>query len=103
MSYLHLPEPFVQCYSMPVCKKGKCEYEARTSINQTLVEAMDSYDKETHKEGPSNATREVLPCGNCSKIGQVKKCARCGLVAYCDKDCQAADWKRHKRICAPSK
>jgi len=103
MSYLHLPEPFIMCYSMPVCRNGKCEYEARKSINETLMGTMDEYATEYHVPGPSSASREVLPCGNCNKVGQVKKCGRCELVAYCDKECQTAHWKVHKRICAPRK
>ena len=30
------------------------------------------------------------------------KCVRCGLVAYCSKDCQRAHWKaNHKAFCIP--
>jgi hypothetical protein len=27
------------------------------------------------------------------------KCGRCSKVAYCSRDCQKADWVRHKLVC----
>lgn len=27
-------------------------------------------------------------------------CARCGSISYCSKECQVADWKTHKLLCA---
>jgi|GEM_PF-3206999 len=30
---------------------------------------------------------------------KVMRCARCKVAAYCSKECQAGDWKRHKQIC----
>ncbi|KAI9698105.1 MAG: hypothetical protein M1820_007613 [Bogoriella megaspora] len=38
-------------------------------------------------------------CGNCNKSNVAKKCGGCHRVSYCDKDCQKADWKFHKRRC----
>lgn len=75
------------CYSMPVCKKGKCEYEIRPSINQTLVGTMNSYEKD-----PGSGMRG----GRCLLVGLMGRLDRLGsvdgrgLVAYCDKECQAA-------------
>lgn len=49
--------------------------------------------------------RQAMPnkvCPNviCDKIGG-KKCTRCCIVYYCSKECQIADWKRHKVTCFP--
>ncbi|EPQ55146.1 hypothetical protein GLOTRDRAFT_111137 [Gloeophyllum trabeum ATCC 11539] len=31
--------------------------------------------------------------------GLSKACDRCKHVSYCGKECQAADWPNHKRVC----
>ena len=40
-------------------------------------------------------------CAHCGKVPrQMKRCAVCQTVGYCDKDCQTAHWKNgHKRVC----
>jgi len=41
-------------------------------------------------------------CAHCGKQGAgFKRCSRCKQVAYCGVACQNADWKRHKKKCAP--
>jgi len=41
-------------------------------------------------------------CANCGKQGAgFKRCSLCKQASYCGAECQNADWKRHKRICAP--
>ena len=34
---------------------------------------------------------------------RVKACTRCRAVSYCCRDCQAADWPRHKVVCKAPK
>eukprot|EP01116_Phalansterium_solitarium_P005061 TRINITY_DN1635_c0_g4_i1.p1 TRINITY_DN1635_c0_g4~~TRINITY_DN1635_c0_g4_i1.p1 ORF type:complete len:504 (-),score=64.78 TRINITY_DN1635_c0_g4_i1:24-1535(-) len=45
----------------------------------------------------------ISQCGHeaCGKpwVSTMKKFARCQTVSYCDKQCQAADWPRHKAAC----
>jgi uncharacterized C2H2 Zn-finger protein len=54
------------------------------------------------KKGPDP---DASTCANClSILGRAGianlKCARCGLVAYCSKDCQRTHWKvNHKSFC----
>ena len=40
-------------------------------------------------------------CEVCSAIRDLKLC-KCVSVAYCGKECQRADWMRHKLVCASS-
>lgn len=49
----------------------------------------------------SQVVRKI--CAVCGKGTQerekVKACAGCGMVYYCGKQCQAADWSEHKKGC----
>ncbi|TFB01188.1 hypothetical protein CCMA1212_007030 [Trichoderma ghanense] len=42
-------------------------------------------------------------CQNCSKTQPevtLKKCAKCQSTLYCSRDCQKADWKKHRKDCS---
>ncbi|KAI0424330.1 putative MYND domain protein [Xylaria sp. FL1042] len=40
-------------------------------------------------------------CTNCKKASsELKRCAKCSTTLYCSRDCQKADWKTHRKICA---
>jgi hypothetical protein len=38
-------------------------------------------------------------CGNIIPVESVKRCARCRVVNYCNRNCQKAHWKAHKSKC----
>ena len=40
-------------------------------------------------------------CEVCSAIRNLSLC-KCVSAAYCGKECQRADWKKHKRVCVSS-
>ena len=48
---------------------------------------------------------EKQVCDNCGKNEsllrgkELKRCQRCKVAFYCDRSCQKAAWKRHKKIC----
>eukprot|EP01055_Gregarina_sp_Pseudo9_P001428 Gregarina_sp_Pseudo_9__1427@NODE_1955_length_1235_cov_6_767559_g1812_i0_p2_GENE_NODE_1955_length_1235_cov_6_767559_g1812_i0NODE_1955_length_1235_cov_6_767559_g1812_i0_p2_ORF_typecomplete_len262_score78_27zfMYND/PF01753_18/2_2e11zfC6H2/PF15801_5/0_025Ecl1/PF12855_7/0_022zfMss51/PF13824_6/0_21Meleagrin/PF08189_11/1_5_NODE_1955_length_1235_cov_6_767559_g1812_i0200985 len=49
-------------------------------------------------------TRELAACSGCNrKEGEngvrIKRCAKCQTTPYCSRECQKADWKRHKKVC----
>jgi splicing suppressor protein 51 len=52
------------------------------------------------------ADANVKPdCANCAKTQAdpnitLKRCAKCQTTYYCSRECQKADWKVHKRVCA---
>jgi len=44
-------------------------------------------------------------CANCAKTKSdsglnLKSCAKCQTTKYCSRECQKADWKKHKKVCA---
>lgn len=40
-------------------------------------------------------------CDNCKKTDtSLKRCVKCKSAAYCDRDCQKAHWKQHKKDCS---
>lgn len=42
----------------------------------------------------------MAKCTHCEKApANLKTCAKCKVAQYCDRDCQKADWKAHKKIC----
>lgn len=59
----------------------------------------------THMQEGSNAgkrdPKQLAVCVKCGSPQSLKQCARCKLVRYCSRDCQASDWPRHKKECAP--
>ncbi|KAF7305816.1 MYND-type domain-containing protein [Mycena chlorophos] len=39
-------------------------------------------------------------CFVCKKTGvNLQRCSKCRTFPYCSKECQASDWKEHKKIC----
>jgi hypothetical protein len=47
----------------------------------------------------------VKICRNCDKHetlngAKLMKCQRCKAIYYCNRECQVADWKRHKKMCS---
>ncbi|KAI9835783.1 MAG: hypothetical protein M1837_003667 [Sclerophora amabilis] len=49
------------------------------------------------RSGLSTTTPTCQHCGRTS--GNLKACARCQAVRYCNHECQKAAWKAHKKIC----
>ena len=50
-----------------------------------------------------STTKKIIMAGSCAKCGKgsedLRRCTRCINVAYCNRDCQVAHWKEHKKVC----
>ena len=55
----------------------------------------DERHSELRPDGACNASK-------CKSNDAVYVCSKCGLARYCSRDCQRADWKRHKPTCTPN-
>ncbi|KUJ06811.1 uncharacterized protein LY89DRAFT_790195 [Mollisia scopiformis] len=55
----------------------------------------------TQAESSSSSSKPSPKCDTCGKQGDtLKECIKCHSVTYCSKDCQKADFKNHKKVCA---
>ncbi|KAG9004150.1 hypothetical protein FRB90_011051 [Tulasnella sp. 427] len=116
-SYLHLPPkgamwnehpssgPFILILVHVVCKmSGECGNAAK-QLSSDL--AQETGTPETHIPEKGTVDTTVYPlfgsCANCKSDETAQKvlsaCAKCKTAQYCGKDCQRADWPRHKESC----
>ena len=76
----------------------------KTNINNQVAAKQDTMDmKQALMEinGPNIEKRmcNYPHCLHQSKEQPCKECAACNITHYCCKECQKADWKRHKPLC----
>jgi len=51
---------------------------------------------------PDGTYSDVKICRNCYTASEhVMRCSVCKAIYYCSRECQKADWKRHKEDCSP--
>ena len=50
-------------------------------------------------ESARASKRDTGVCAACGADGELKRCARCDCVAYCDAVCQREHWKTHRSHC----
>lgn len=70
---------------------------------------MDFFDQENHDSRIKNIFMKAIhkenlsKCWNCRALSHAgtKRCSRCHYARYCNKKCQVAHWKDHKRECEP--
>jgi hypothetical protein len=64
------------------------------------VPGEEAADKDEDEDEDGLAGVEVVRCLYCSKpLRMPMRCGKCKRATYCDRQCQAADWKGHKARC----
>ncbi|KAK7969968.1 MYND finger [Apiospora saccharicola] len=85
------------------------KYAVRAAISPTFSVPFVEDIVNTDGLGPGRGVQEMTAasekCRSCGKAktaagGKLMQCARCKEVAYCSKECQKADWKKHRQECA---
>ena len=65
----------------------------------TIQEWLDGTRTE-YRQGADGAFAEKSACANCgNKSDDLKQCTRCKSVAYCNRECQLAHYKVHRKPC----
>ena len=93
-----------------LCREGTSEKD----ILYRFTNYLHSFTHEISHD-LSSTSSSAIPCGTidrknkcyyCQKNGKnihLQRCSRCNAIKYCGKECQTADWVRHKKECKPSK
>jgi len=68
---------------------------------QTWIDEANAKDMPRKKAEVASYVSKV--CGRCGASDNLKTCDRCGLMRYCGRECQVADWKQHKKTCRSCK
>lgn len=100
--YLHYPQPSLK----PVVRTSAVAHSAIYSLHQrtTMSETEGCKATERHllsDEELIEICKSYNRCDKCEQAGASRRCSRCHLVYYCNRDCQANDWKQHKKDCRP--
>ena len=75
--------------------------QAKGSVS-SLLESLHAGGGKLPEEKP-NAASDKKYCANCGLKGDdLKRCADCGQVRYCSRECQKKHWKIHKMDCKKS-
>lgn len=95
----HMRQLANAAHSSPHYANPMCDLDFRDPGKMQFLAALDHY-----QPGVPRSFSEPS-CFACGKIEQDKgtallKCGRCKEAWYCDKECQARDWKVHKVNCA---
>lgn len=83
-------------------KIRKMDRRVTAALQKTDSGLSDDDDRlkdSAHQQTFTKIVAQSDKCWKCQKETDLKSCSRCKAVWYCGKDCQTADWPRHKKTC----
>jgi hypothetical protein len=88
---------------VPVCASAECRAEARRQTDLMIAEMQMEFAAKGRPDVSAARRRTCAHCGAHDQAGggALKACTRCQAVHYCNRECQRAHWKAHKKDCAP--
>ncbi len=90
---------------MRVLEQQELDNKKRVEELQKQLQQCEKVEKKKLKECKCQLKQSRLTCGNegCgkeeTKPRTFKECSKCELNVYCGKECQRADWARHRENC----
>ncbi|KAI8930811.1 hypothetical protein NX059_011834 [Plenodomus lindquistii] len=66
-----------------------------------LTASSSSSSEQTPTQSTPLTSSQQATCAQCGKSpDSLKQCIKCHSISYCNKDCQKANFKTHKKVCA---
>ncbi|KAK8166624.1 hypothetical protein IWX90DRAFT_218235 [Phyllosticta citrichinensis] len=114
------PQKRVDVLITPICAQQSCAALARAKLRRVVEghsqassepsQQQNSFDPQALDDLAEAAQSfrrlpgpEDVRCKVCGSARDTKKCAGCGRIRYCGKECQRLDWRAgHKRVCGVS-
>jgi MYND finger len=76
-------------------------YKVRIGVGESFIVVNKSvYETDAYRAMMASFETTQATCASCHiKPEPPRACMGCLLVSYCDRPCQVADWKAHKKCC----
>ena len=96
-----LPRPLIYDTAYAICRSGgPCRAEIDKD-NYELAQDLGIPPPINYAPARPGPSQDPLcsACAKCKQVKKVMKCSGCKLIRYCGRDCQKADYARHKVVC----